>query len=253
MAEKQSKHTLTAKEIEIIHKMPTARLLRKLSDIGLPDEQLELMERDDLLRAWTSAVADGRDKPVLKTTGDQPRPIIMDPILAGKQLEFERYKLDQEIKLQQQLENARLQQQQELQQLEKDKMMQQQKLEADKLQWQREQEQLRQTQLNADREMHIRIQHEQARAAARYHELELAARQRETAIRRKQADAQANRAQEQDERRNSLVERAKRYGDILKNALPKMPQDIWQLAAYFDTVENLFKTFEVPVELQTCL
>jgi hypothetical protein len=242
MAEKQSKHTLTAKEIEIIHKMPTARLLRKLSDIGLPDEQLELMERDDLLRAWTSAVADGRDKPVLKTTGDQPRPIIMDPILAEKQLEFERYKLDQEIK-----------QQQELQQLEKDKMLQQQKLEADKLQWQREQEQLRQTQLNADREMHIHIQQEQARAAARYHELELAARQRETAIRREQADAQANRAQEQDERRNSLVERAKRYGDILKNALPKMPQDIWQLAAYFDTVENLFKTFEVPVELQTCL
>ena len=120
MAEKQSKHTLTAKEIEIIHKMPTARLLRKLSDIGVSDEQLELMERDDLVRAWTSAVADGRDKPVLKTTGDQPRPIIMDPIIAEKQLEFERYKLDQEIKLrQQQIETERLRQQ-ELQQLEKD-------------------------------------------------------------------------------------------------------------------------------------
>ena len=78
MAEK-GKHTLTAKEIEGIHKMPTARLIRKLSDIGVTDEQLELMERDDLVRAWTSAVADGRDKPVLKTTGDQPRPIVMDP------------------------------------------------------------------------------------------------------------------------------------------------------------------------------
>ena len=123
MAEKQSKHTLTAEEIEIIHKMPTAWLLRKLSDIGLPDEQLELMERDDIVRAWTSAVADGRDKPVLKTTG--PRPIIMDPLIAEKQLEFERYKLDQEIKFrQQQIET------------EKDKMLQQQKLEADKLHWQ---------------------------------------------------------------------------------------------------------------------
>jgi hypothetical protein len=26
------------------------------------------MERDDLLRAWIAAVADGQDKPILKTT-----------------------------------------------------------------------------------------------------------------------------------------------------------------------------------------
>jgi len=32
-----------------------------------------------------------------------------------------------------------------------------------------------------------------------------------------------------------------------------MPQDIWQLSVYFDTVENLFTTFEVPDELQTLL
>jgi len=32
-----------------------------------------------------------------------------------------------------------------------------------------------------------------------------------------------------------------------------MPQDIWQLPVYFDTVENLFTTFEVPDELQTLL
>ena len=47
MAEKQGKHTLTAKEIEFIHKMSTARLIRKLTDIGVAEEQLELMERDD--------------------------------------------------------------------------------------------------------------------------------------------------------------------------------------------------------------
>ena len=111
-------------------------------------------------------------------------------------------------------------------------MLPQQKLEADKLHWQMEQEQIRQTQLNADREMHIRMQEEQARAAARYHELELAARQQETALRREQAEAQASRAQEQDERRNSLVERAKRYGDILKNALPEIPQDMATLCLF---------------------
>ena len=72
--------------------MSTAWLVRELTDIGVTEEQLELMERDDLVRAWTSAVAEGRDKPILKPTGDQP--IVMDPVIAEKQLEFERYKLD---------------------------------------------------------------------------------------------------------------------------------------------------------------
>jgi hypothetical protein len=72
-------------------------------------------------------------------------------------------------------------------------------------------------------------------------------------LRREQIRAQGNRDRELEERRKSIAERAKRYGDILKKALPKMPQDIWQLSAYFDTVENLFREFEVPAELQTCL
>jgi histone H3/H4 len=84
MAEKPVSRTLTAKEIEGIHKMPISRLIRKVADSGVTEEQLELMERDELLRAWTSAVAEGRDKPVSKIIGDQPRPIIMDPVIAEK-------------------------------------------------------------------------------------------------------------------------------------------------------------------------
>jgi hypothetical protein len=67
---------------------------------------------------WISAVAESRDKPVPKPTGDQPRTIILDPGIAIKQLEFERYKLEQEMQFrqqqwqqQQQLETARLQMQ----------------------------------------------------------------------------------------------------------------------------------------------
>jgi hypothetical protein len=50
-----------------------------------------------------------------------------------------------------------------------------------------------------------------------------------------------------------IAEQAKRYGQILNNVSPKMPQDIWQLTAYFDTVEDMFRKFEVPEDLQTCL
>ena len=148
MTEKQTKRILSAKEIESIHKMSTARLIRKLSDIGLTDEQLDLMERDELLHTWVSAVAEGRDKPVPKLMGDQPRAVIMDPEIAQKQLEFERYKLDQEMQFrqqqlqqQQQLETTRLQMQ----------LQQQQQFEAEKLLWQKEQELLRQQQIKEDK------------------------------------------------------------------------------------------------------
>ena len=95
--------------------------------------------------------------------------------------------------------------------------------------------------------------HADAQAAARQIDIELAARRLDSDLRRDQNRAQTERERQQEERRNSMAERAKRFGDILKNSLPKMPQDIWQLAAYFDTVENLFRTFDVPAELQTCL
>jgi len=47
-------------------------------------------------------------------------------------------------------------------------------------------------------------------------------------MRREQFRAQGNRDVVQEGRRNSLAERAKRYGNILNTALPKMPHDIWQ-------------------------
>ena len=100
MAEKQMKQTLTSKEMENIQKMPTARIIRKLSDIGFTEEQLELMEREDLLRAWISVVSEGRDIPV--PSGEPPRAIILDPTIAEKQLEFERFRLQQEMQFRQQ-------------------------------------------------------------------------------------------------------------------------------------------------------
>jgi len=65
MAEKQAKRILTASEIENIHKMPTTRLTRKLAELGFTDEQLDLMDRKELIHTWSTAVADGRDKSIL--------------------------------------------------------------------------------------------------------------------------------------------------------------------------------------------
>jgi hypothetical protein len=62
MAENPPACKLSAKERDTINKMPTARVIHKLAAIGFTDEQLELMEREELLRAWISAVTEGRDK-----------------------------------------------------------------------------------------------------------------------------------------------------------------------------------------------
>jgi len=102
MAEKQAKRILTASEIENIHKMPTARLTRKLAELGFTDEQLDLMDRKELIHTWSTAVADGGDKSVSKLTAEQPRALMLDPTIAEKQLEFERFKFEQEIKMRQQ-------------------------------------------------------------------------------------------------------------------------------------------------------
>jgi hypothetical protein len=234
MAEKQ-KHTLTAKEIEAVNKMSTVRLMRKLTDAGVTEEQVELMERDDLIRTWLNMIAEGRDKPPVA-------PTFVSPEMQEKQLEFERYKFELELQLRQQLEADRL------------------RLEAEKLNWQKEQEATRQKQLQEERDHQLRMQEQQHRLTAENFERELTVRKEELEVRRQQSIAATDRnyfetQREENQRtlRESIAERAKRYGQILKNALPKMPQDIWQLTAYFDTVEEMFRKFEVPDDLQTCL
>src|SRR5664279_276811 len=152
MAEKQTKRTLTAKELENINKMPTARLLLKLAESGLAYDRLESMEREELVRAWISAVSEGRDIPTSAPTVSQTSSsaIVLDPVIAQKQLEFERLKFEQELQFRQtqfqqqqqleveklKIENARLQQQQLLQQqqhqLQQQQQQQQQQLETEK-------------------------------------------------------------------------------------------------------------------------
>jgi len=170
------------------------KLTRKLAELGFTDEQLDLMDRIELTHTWSTAAADGRDKSVSKLTAEQPRALIIDPTVAERQLEFEQFKFEQEIKRRQQ-------------QLKAESAMAQ-RARTDK------------KQIRADREFQIHLQQEQLHAAAKQHELELAAHVEANALRHEQFQAQGNRNTVQEDRRNSIVKRAKRYGDILKNTLP---------------------------------
>jgi hypothetical protein len=81
--------------------MSTNRLALKLGQIGFTAEQLDTMERKDMLQAYAQAIVDGRDKP----EAPAPAAIAPDPDVEKLRLQLE----SQTIQLQAQLESQRLQ------------------------------------------------------------------------------------------------------------------------------------------------
>jgi type I restriction-modification system DNA methylase subunit len=53
------------------------------------------------------------------------------------------------------------------------------------------------------------------------------------------------------ERQSTLAARAKFFGDVLKNAMPKFPNDVADTPIFFEGVEKLLASFSVPTELQS--
>jgi hypothetical protein len=51
----------------------------------------------------------------------------------------------------------------------------------------------------------------------------------------------------------SLVGRTKKFADAIKHVFPEMPTESAELPAFFDSVENLFKLYEIPADLQSKL
>ena len=57
----------------------------------------------------------------------------------------------------------------------------------------------------------------------------------------------------QRQKDNALDSRIKKYGDILKNVLTKMTEDINEIPFYMDCVEKQFEIFEVPNDIRVHL
>ena len=53
--------------------------------------------------------------------------------------------------------------------------------------------------------------------------------------------------------RNTLAGRIELFSQTVENVLPKMPHDPIQMISFFETVEDVFKRFAVPADLQTIL
>ena len=58
-------------------------------------------------------------------------------------------------------------------------------------------------------------------------------------------------AKQKDE--NSLVGRTRKFAEAIKHVFPSMPSDNAELPSFFETVDNLFKLYAIPVELHSKL
>ena len=92
---------LDPKQLESVKKMSQVRLLLKLSQAGYPEEQLEKMERQDLLNLWAECILAGKDvtPPVAAATPTAS---------LGYDVELEREKLQLETRRFEAQEKARV-------------------------------------------------------------------------------------------------------------------------------------------------
>jgi len=75
----------------------------------------------------------------------------------------------------------------------------------------------------------------------------------EMRLRREESDCMRARGEQAAERENSLAAQTKRYGDILKHVLPRMPSDPGEIVNFFGTCENLWELYDDPNGLRAKL
>ena len=54
---------VSAAQRELVAKMATEQLIKKLGEAGVPKEEVDAMNREQRMEAWAGMIADGRDVP----------------------------------------------------------------------------------------------------------------------------------------------------------------------------------------------
>ena len=55
------------------------------------------------------------------------------------------------------------------------------------------------------------------------------------------------------EKEDSRESRIRKFGDLLKNVMVPMPQDVLDIPVYFDSVDRIFNSNTIPADIQTVL
>ena len=223
---------LDPKQLESVKKMSQVRLLLKLSQAGYPEEQLEKMERQDLLNLWAECILAGKDvtPPVAAATPTAS---------LGYDVELERQKLQLETRRFEAQEKARLEEISRLEKIRLEEIARLEKIRA-------ADEKIRLDEIARQEEIRLNEVRRQDKIRAEDIEREMRWREEE-ATRRQEADVKAaERESEKRGERESAVNRAKRFGDAIKASLFQMGHDAMEMPSFSRHVESVFSRFKVP-------
>jgi len=70
--------------------------------------------------------------------------------------------------------------------------------------------------------------------------------ERENQLKEERAELRNLEKELKEEKENSKVSLLTKYGNMMKNVIPKMPGSEEDLPVYLDTIDGLFRTYEVP-------
>ena len=220
-----------------VSKISTERLRIKLGKADYDEQLVSEMTREQLLEAWANCVLAGKDKPVA-APAKAPSIVGYDVELERQRLAFETKKFEAELALrQEELQAAKLRD--ELIEKRRREELEAAKL-RDELSEQRRRDELEAAQLREAREA------DERRALYRLQEEELRMKQR-------QWEWQQSHELSEAEKRNTPAAQVKFFGNVLKNVMPKFPTDVADIPVYFEGIEKIFISFEVPTSLQAKL
>jgi len=206
---------LSKTQKEAIQKMGQSRLIVKLRGVGISEEQVDAMDRAQMLEAWAECVAAGKDKPGAAPT-------------LAYDVELERLKLDFEIRRFEAQERA------ECARLEAEKQAKIMSLEAEE-----------QARVREDK-----IRQQEFANTKKLKQMELESQEK---IKDAELVVLSQKYQSESKVNDSTVLRVKRYGDAIKTSLYCMGQDVMEIVSFFRHVESIYERYEVPADLQADL
>jgi hypothetical protein len=237
---------------ESISKMSSDRLRMKLAKAEIDEQQVAAMSREQLLDAWAKAVAEGKDRPPSAAAAHVPA-VGYDVELERRRLEFEMRKFE--------LEEARRKEE-----LEREVERRREEAEAARLREEREEARRREELEREEARRREELEREEAR---RREEAEVARlrEEREEARRKEMRDLQEQELQIQRdqwewqkslclrdrEKQQAPAAQIKFFGSMLKNVMPRFSSDVADVPMFFEGVEKLLSSFEVPDDLKAKL
>jgi hypothetical protein len=219
---------------ESISKMSSDRLRMKLAKAEFDEQQVAAMSRDQLLDAWAKTVAEGKDRPPSAAAAHVPA-VGYDVELERRRLEFEMRKFE--------LEEARRKEELECEEKRRRKDLEREEARG-----------------REEREWEEACRREEAEAARLREEREEARRkemrdlqEQELQIQRDQWEWQKSLSLRDRQKQQAPAAQIKFFGSVLKNVMPRFPSDVADVPMFFEGVEKLFSSFEVPDDLKAKL